>query len=417
MSDQYHRRAVITGLGVVAPNGNDVETFWSGIRDGVSSAGLVTRFDTSRLPNKVASEVKNFDFGLYADAKKARRFDLSIQYGIYAAAQAAEDAGIRGKSFDPDRIGVVEASSVSGMESTFKGQTAFEDKGYRSMSPFTLLNAYAGGGSGEIALELGIQGHALTYSSSSASGSDVMGYALSMIRNDEVDIMVAGGSEAPLLAPLWGAFCLTKVMTMRNDDPAAAMRPFDNSRDGFVLGEGAAFVVVEELTHALSRGAKIYAEILGHGRSCEAHHSVSPHPEGLGMVRAIEKALRSARLSPNQVDYINAHGTATDLNDPVETRAIKKALGPHARRIAVSSTKPVTGHALAASGAMETVVCALALDRQTIPLTLNFNQPAPDCDLDYVGGASRPYPIKIALNLNVGFGGKNSCLVMGSYQD
>ena len=164
MSDQYHRRAVITGLGVVAPNGNDVETFWSGIRDGVSSAGLVTRFDTSRLPNKVASEVKNFDFGLYADAKKARRFDLSIQYGIYAAAQAAEDAGIRGKSFDPDRIGVVEASSVSGMESTFKGQTAFEDKGYRSMSPFTLLNAYAGGGSGEIALELGIQGHALTYS-------------------------------------------------------------------------------------------------------------------------------------------------------------------------------------------------------------------------------------------------------------
>lgn len=417
MSDQYHRRAVITGLGVVAPNGNDVETFWSGIRDGVSSAGLVTRFDTSRLPNKVASEVKNFDFGLYADAKKARRFDLSIQYGIYAAAQAAEDAGIRGKSFDPDRIGVVEASSVSGMESTFKGQTAFEDKGYRSMSPFTLLNAYAGGGSGEIALELGIQGHALTYSSSSASGSDVMGYALSMIRNDEVDIMVAGGSEAPLLAPLWGAFCLTKVMTMRNDNPATAMRPFDKSRDGFVLGEGAAFVVVEELTHALSRGAKIYAEILGHGRSCEAHHSVSPHPEGLGMVRAIEKALRSARLSTNQVDYINAHGTATDLNDPVETRAIKKALGSHARRIAVSSTKPVTGHALAASGAMETVVCALALARQTIPLTLNFDQPAPDCDLDYVGGKSRPYPIKIALNLNVGFGGKNSCLVMGSYQD
>ncbi|MGA3171727.1 MAG: beta-ketoacyl-[acyl-carrier-protein] synthase family protein [Chthoniobacteraceae bacterium] len=413
----HARRSVITGIGVIAPNGQDNETFWNSIRLGKSAACPVTRFDVSHLPNKIAAEIKGFDVGAYVDAKKARRFDLSAQYGIAASVRAVRDAGLKIADLDPDRVGVVEGTSVSGMESTFKGQTAFlSNRGYRAMSPFTLINAYSGGGSGEIAIELGIHGLAVSYSSGSASGNDVIGYAANLIRGDEVDVVVVGGTEAPLLAPLYGAFCLTRVMSARNDQPQQAMRPFDKTHDGFVLGEGAAFLVLEELSHAQSRGAKIYAEILGHGRSCEAYHSVAPHPEGVGMRRAIEKALRDARLHYSQVDYVNLHGTATETSDRVESLALERTLNDHAYRVAVSSTKPVTGHLLAAAGALETAVCALAIKHQEIPMTVNFREPAEGCDLDYVPNTSRPYPVRVALNCNVGFGGKNSCLVLKEYK-
>ena len=407
-----NRRVVITGMGVIAPNGCDLPTVWHSVTKGVSAAAPVSRFDASDLPNRVACELKNFESSRYMDGKKARRFDLSIQYGIAASQLASRDAGIDFADIDPDRVGVVEGTSVSGMESSFKGQTAYEGRGFRSMSPFTLINAYCGGGSGEIALELGIKGLAVSYSSGSASGNDAIGYALNMIQHDEADVMVAGGAEAPLLAPLFGAFCLTKVMTARNDEPQRAMLPFDRTRDGFLLGEGAAFLVLEELSHALARGAKIYAEVAGHGRSCEAFHSVSPHPEGIGLRRAMEKALRRARLHASEVDYINVHGTATETNDLAETQAIKHLFGEHAGRLAVSSTKPITGHLLGAAGALETVICALALHHQEIPLTLNHEAPAEGCDLDYVRHESRRYPIQVAMNLNSGFGGKNSCLIL-----
>jgi 3-oxoacyl-(acyl-carrier-protein) synthase len=242
-----------------------------------------------------------------------------------------------------------------------------------------------------------------------------MGYALRMIRDDEVDVMVAGGTEAPILAPLWGAFCRTRVMSTRNETPATAMRPFDAARDGFVLGEGAAFLVLEELSHALSRGARIYAEIGGHGRACEAYHSVAPHPDGIGMRRAIEKSLHDSGAITSDVNYINAHGTATAANDAVEIKAIKSHFGSHARRIAVSSTKGVTGHLLAAAGALESVVTALSIHHQIIPRTTNLIAPDADNDLDMVLGESRPYPIEVALNLSSGFGGKNSCLVVKRY--
>jgi 3-oxoacyl-[acyl-carrier-protein] synthase II len=416
-SSSFRRRAVITGIGVIAPNGQDKETFWNSVRLGKSAAARVTRFDVSAFPNKIAAEVKGFDLSAYADAKKAKRFELSAQYGIAASVLAVRDAGLSIPDLDPDRIGVVEGSSVSGMESTLKAHVAFlSGRGYRAMSPFTLINAYSGSGSGEIALELGIRGLAVSYSSGSASGNDVIGYATNLIRMDEVDVVVAGGTEAPLLAGLYGAFCLTRVMSARNDQPQEAMRPFDKSHDGFVLGEGAAFLVIEELTHALSRGAKIYAEILGHGRSCEAYHSVSPHPEGVGMQRAIEKALRNAHLDSREVDYVNLHGTATGTSDQAECTALKRALGDHAYRVAVSSTKPVTGHLLAAAGALETAVCALAIQNQEIPMTLNFRDPAEGCDLDYVPNKSRPYPVRVALNCSVGFGGKNACLVLKEYK-
>ena len=409
------RRVVITGMGVITAAGLNLENFWENVTHGISGATTVTRFDITAVPNKIAAEIQGFDPAQYADFKTTRRLDRSLQYSVAAAKLAAMDSGVDFARIDPDRVGVVEGTSVSNNEMAFKSEAAYSKKGYRGLSPFTLINGYCGSGSGEIAHQLNVRGHAITCSSGSASGNDALGYAFNMIRNDEVDIMVAGGAEAPILPPLWGAFCLTKVMTARNDTPQHAMRPFDRTHDGFLLGEGGAFLILEELAHALGRGARIYAEIAGHGRSCEAYHPVSPHPDGIGAFRAMEKALRQAGRHVSEIDYINAHGTATETNDLCETRAIKRLFGHHARRLAVSSTKPVTGHLLAAAGALETVVCALAINRQEIPLTVNFHEPAPECDLDYVPNQSRAYPVKVVMNLSSGFGGKNSCLILTKY--
>ncbi len=407
------RRVAITGIGIIAPNGTTVDQFWQTIREGQSAAGPLTRFDATEMPVKIACEVKNFDPCDFMDKKVARRLNLSIVYGTVAAERAVADAGLDISEMDADRIGVVEASSVSNVEATVKAEDALISKGYKSISLFGLINGYVGSGSGEIALKLGAKGHAITLSTGSASGNDVMGYALQMIRHDEVDVMIVGGAEAPIIPPLWGTFCVGKVMSRQTGDPKKAMRPFDASRDGFVCGEGAAFLVFEELTHALARGAKIYAEVLGHGRACESYHPVAPHPEGVGILRAMDRAFKSAGIDATEIDYVNAHGTATDANDVVESLALRAFFGPAAQRLAVSSTKPVTGHLMAAAGALETVVCALAIKRQEIPMTLNHHQPAPGCDLDYVANRSRPYPIRAAMNLSSGFGGKNACLLLG----
>ena len=418
MSPDRARRVVITGMGVIAPNGCDLSTFWESIRDGRSAARPLTRFESAPFPCRVAAEVRDFDLGEYTDPKKARRFDLAIQFGIAAAKEALRDAtktGLMPDIGDPERAGIVEGTSVSGIECWLSGLPAYEANGYRSISPLTLINGYTGAVASEIALELGIHGHAATYSSGSASGNDVMGYALRLIKDDEVDVMIAGGAEAPILSPLWGAFCKTKVMSTRNATPETAMRPFDVERDGFVLGEGGAFVVMEELTHALCRGARIYAEVVGHGRACEAYHSVAPHPDGLGARRSIEKALREAGLASQDVSYVNAHGAATMAGDSVEVKAIQSALGCHTSRLAVSSTKGVTGHLLAAAGALETIVTALAIHHQVIPKTTNLITAESEFAVDLVPGESRPYPIDIALNLSAGFGGKNSCLVLRKY--
>ncbi len=410
-----HRRVVVTGMGVMAASGKNLDTFWTSIREGKSAACPVTRFDVSQTPSKVAAEIKDFDAARYMDPKTARRLSLSLQYSVAAARLAAEDAKIDFSKIDPDRCGVVEATSMSNNEAAYETKEAFLRKGYRGVTISGIISGAAGAGSGEIANELGVTGHAITCSSSSASGNDAMGYALTMIRNEDVDVMIAGGAEASLIESAWGGFCVSKVMTRHNSEPARAMRPFDKTRDGFLLGEGAGFVVLEELTHALGRGARIYAEVLAHGRSCEAYHPLAPHPQGKGYIRAMEKAIRAARIQRTEVDYINAHGTATDANDLVETRAVKAFFGEHAKRVAISSTKPVTGHLMAGAGALETVVCALALYYKEIPMTLNHQEPGEECDLDYVAGKSRPYPLKIALNLNSGFGGKNSCLVLRNY--
>ncbi len=413
--DEPRRRVVITGVGVIAANGTNVDTFWESVREGKSAADFLTRFDVSAIPSKVGAEVRDFDPQDYMERKTARRLDRCLQFSVAAARRAMMDAKMDFSTTDPDRCGVAEGTSMSNNEAAFETKDAFLKRGYRAVSVSGIISGAAGAGSGEISHELGIKGHAVTICSSSASGNDAVGYALNMIRNEDVDVMIAGGAEAPLIQSAWGGLCASRVMTRHTDDPKRAMRPFDKARDGFVLGEGAGYVVLEELAHAVGRGAKIYAELVSHGRSCEAYHPLAPHPEGGGYLRAMEKSLKSARISPENVDYINAHGTATTANDAIETKAIKRMFGSYARRIAISSTKPVTGHLMGASGALETVICALAIHHSHIPLTANLTEADPECDLDYVSGSSRPYPIRVALNLNSGFGGKNSCLVLRRY--
>jgi 3-oxoacyl-[acyl-carrier-protein] synthase II len=408
------RRAVITGLGIVAPNGQDVDTFWRTVCEGISAASFATQFDPGDSPYRVAAEIRDFDFSLYLDGKSARRYDKSIKYGVAAASLALTDSRLRLETLDPDRVGIIEGTTVSGFESLFKAHNAFH-RDPQQVNPVNVVNGYCGEGSSMIALELGIHGHALTCCSGCASSNDAIGYALNLIQEDDADVMVAGGADANLLDPLWASFASLRVMTRCQDNPATAMRPFDRTRDGFVLGDGAVFLVLEELTHALNRRAGIYAEILAHGRSCEAYHPVDLHPEGVGILRAMEKAVRRSGRHRTEIDYINAHGTATATNDPIETLAIKRFFGEHARRLAISSTKPVTGHLMGGAGALETAVCALALQRQIIPLTLNLREPDERCDLDYVPGRSRPYPLRLAMNLNSGFGGKNSCLVLARF--
>jgi 3-oxoacyl-[acyl-carrier-protein] synthase II len=414
--DEEKRRVVITGIGVIAANGSTPQKFWETARDGKSAADFLTRFDVSQIPSKVAAEVRDFDPTEFMDAKVARRLDRALQFSVAAAQMAKKDAGIDFQNIDPDRCGVAEGTSMSNNEAAHSTTEAFRKRGYRGVSISGVISGAAGAGSGEVAYELGVMGHAVTICSSSASGNDAIGYALNMIRGEDVDIMIAGGAEAPLIESAWGGLCANRVMSRNCSDPHRAMRPFDRNRDGFILGEGAGYVALEELSHALSRGAKIYAEVVAHARSCEAYHPLAPHPDGIGYYRAMEKALRQGGIEREQVDYINAHGTATPANDAVETKAIKRFFGAHARQLSVSSTKPVTGHLMGGAGALETIVCALAIQNEAIPMTANLTDRDPECDLDYVTDRPRPYPLNLVLNLNSGFGGKNSCMVLRRFE-
>jgi len=411
--DCTQRRVVITGMGVICPSGQDLVRFWENVRGGISAAAPIGRFDTSNLPVKIGAEVKGFELGRYLKDRKLNRFTYTVQYGLAAATLAVKDSGIDLASLEPDRAGVVEGTTVSGSESMIRLRDTFVESqaNYRALHPYNVVACYCGEGSSTIGLQLGIHGPTLTYCAGCASGNDAIGYAARMIRDDDADVIVAGGSEE-MVEMMHVGFCRLRAMSEKGGDPARAMCPFDRSRDGFLLGEGAAFVILEELAHAKGRGARIYAELAGHGRSCEAYHATDPHPEGLGYGRALEKALGQARVHPTEVDYINAHGSATPLNDPIESQAIKRVFKDHAWRLAVSATKPVTGHLMGASGAIETVICALTISRQEICPTINLEEPDAGCDLDYVRREARPYPVRTAVNLNAGFGGRYGCLVL-----
>jgi len=400
-------------MGVICPSGQDLVRFWENVRGGISAAAPIGRFDTSNLPVKIGAEVKGFELGRYLKDRKLNRFTYTVQYGLAAATLAVKDSGIDLASLEPDRAGVVEGTTVSGSESMIRLRDTFVESqaNYRALHPYNVVACYCGEGSSTIGLQLGIHGPTLTYCAGCASGNDAIGYAARMIRDDDADVIVAGGSEE-MVEMMHVGFCRLRAMSEKGGDPARAMCPFDRSRDGFLLGEGAAFVILEELAHAKGRGARIYAELAGHGRSCEAYHATDPHPEGLGYGRALEKALGQARVHPTEVDYINAHGSATPLNDPIESQAIKRVFKDHAWRLAVSATKPVTGHLMGASGAIETVICALTISRQEICPTINLEEPDAGCDLDYVRREARPYPVRTAVNLNAGFGGRYGCLVL-----
>ncbi len=406
----HARRVVVTGLGIISPSGKDVDTLWRNVRDGVSAAAPITRFDVCSLPVKIGAEVKDFRITDYAEVRTSR-LDMSVQYGVAAATMALRDSKIDTRNGSA-RMGIIEGTTLSGSESSLKTQKAFldSDGDYRKLHPYNVVACYCGEGSSTISMQLGIEGAAVTYCSGCASGTDAIGHAMRLIRSDQFDVMVAGGSEH-MLPMMHIGFCRLGAMSEKNSDPTRAMRPFDRSRDGFVLGEGSAFLVLEELSHALGRGAKIYAEMIGHGATSEAHHPTDPHPDGLGYQRCMERALRDAELEPEEVDYINAHGSATPKNDPIETHAIKATFGAHSRRLSISATKPVTGHLMGAAGAIETLITILALRHQTIPPTINLEVPDDGCDLDYVP-SSRPYPIRVAMNLSAGFGGRYACLLM-----
>ena len=368
------RRIVVTGMGVIAANGKDLNSFWNSVINGVSAACPITRFDVSSMPTQIGAEIHDFDPTRYIETKWAGRLELGQLYGIVASKLAISDAGLDLNAVDPERIGIVEGSSIGGIEAAIKTQEMYYKRGYRRIPPVGLVNGHHGAVAGDIALHLNIQGFALTMSTSSASGSDAVGYALTTLKSGEVDFCLAGGVEAPIFPATWASLCLNKVMTRQNKFPQQAMRPFDHMHDGMLLGEGAAFLVLEELSSALKRDARIYCEVLAYGRSCEAYQQLLPHPDGIGAYRAMSKALAQAKIAPEKVNYINAHGTATHANDVVETIAIKRLWGEKAHQLAISSTKPITGHLLGAAGAIETIICALVLHHQAIPLTLNFER-------------------------------------------
>jgi beta-ketoacyl-acyl-carrier-protein synthase II len=409
------RRVVVTGLGVVSPLGSDVETFWRRLVAGESGIGRVTRFDTAGYDTTIGGEVQGFRAEDYLDRKEIRRADLFVQYAIGAAVQAVKEAGVSPETVDPTRYGVIVGSGIGGIGTFEEQHRVLLEKGPGRVSPFFIPMMISDMASGQVSIQLGAKGPNYCTVSACASGAHAVGDAMRIIQNDEADVMITGGAEAPVTPVSYAGFCSMKAMSTRNDEPGRASRPFDSQRDGFVMGEGAGVLVIEELEHAKRRGATIHAELIGYGATGDAHHMTAPAPEGEGAARAMRAAIADSGLSPESFGYLNAHGTSTPLNDKYETQAIKSVLGDHARKIAISSTKSMTGHLLGAAGGLETVICVLALERKTLPPTINYENPDPDCDLDYVPNTARPVEVRAALSNSLGFGGHNVTLALSRY--
>lgn len=403
-------RVVVTGIGVVSAAGCDLQSFWTNVVAGRPMSRFVTKFDTTNLPSKLAAEVRGFDPLRYVSKKKADRFDDSLLFGIGAAREAISDAGVNLEKVDPKRLGVYEGASVTGIGRVVETQTLFLSKGFKGLQPSRMLNAFSGAGSSEVAIELGAQEKALTITSACAAGNDAIIQGVQAIRSGSADVVLAGAAEAPLNSFYYSTFITSGVMT-RNNDPVRAMCPFDEDRSGFVMGEGAAYLVLEDLTHALSRGARIYAEWIGGGQASEAYDSVASRPDGRGLTQAIERTLLQSCINRDQIDYINAHGSATQTNELVETNVYKTLFKEHAKRLQISATKPVLGHTMGATAALEAAICCLSLYHRVVPPTPNLQKPYAGCDLDYVPRTARNYPLRTALNVNMGFGGKCSAVL------
>ena len=409
-------RVVVTGLGVVSSLGLEVESFWTNILAGRNGISRVTQFDTTDYPCKIGAEIVDFDAAKLMDPKEARRNDRYTHFGFVAAKAAVADAGLNPAAEDAERMGVIIGSGIGGMHTYEQQLRVLWERGPRKVSPFTIPSLISNMCSGLVAIEFGARGPNYSVVSACASSAHALGEAFNAMRRGEADVMIAGGSEAAITPFSYAGFCSMKAMSTNNDQPDKACRPFDLNRDGFVMGEGAGILVLETLVHAQARGARIYCELVGYGASCDAFHITQPDPEGRGLSLAMKRAIAGAGVQPDQIDYINAHGTSTLYNDKFETLAIKQVFGDHARKLMVSSTKSMTGHLLGAAGGVEALICAKALQTGEVPPTINYEQPDPECDLDYVPNVKRSAPLRVVLSNNLGFGGQNASLVLRRWE-
>ncbi|WNS76858.1 beta-ketoacyl-ACP synthase II [Bacillus sp. DTU_2020_1000418_1_SI_GHA_SEK_038] len=409
------RRVVVTGIGAVTPLGNEAETTWKNILAGVSGVGPLTRVNADEYPVKVAAEVKEFNVENFIEKKDARKMDRFTHYAVAASLMAVKDANLSINEDNAHRIGVWIGSGIGGME-TFENQfETFLNRGYRRVSPFFVPMMIPDMATGQVSITLGAKGFNSCTVTACATGTNSIGDAFKVIQRGDADAMVTGGAEAPITKMSVAGFCANTALST-NPDPNTASRPFDKNRDGFVIGEGAGIVVLEELEHALARGANIYAEIVGYGATGDAYHITAPAPEGEGGARAMKMAINDAGLMPEDIDYINAHGTSTDYNDKYETMAIKQVFGEHAYKLAISSTKSMTGHLLGAAGGIEAIFTVLAMKEGILPPTINYETPDPDCDLDYVPNEARKKEIKAAISNSLGFGGHNATIAFKKYE-
>jgi 3-oxoacyl-[acyl-carrier-protein] synthase II len=410
------RRVVITGVGAVTPVGNTADEFWAALVEGRSGIGPLTRFDSTGYATRIAGEVKGFDSLRYIDKKDDRKFDLFLKYAVACAVMAVEDAGLKTDRVDATRFGVLVGSGIGGIETLLDNYETLRTKGPDRVSPFFVPMIIVNMASGVISMRFGAKGPNSSVVTACATGNHAIGDAAKIIQRGEADVMIAGGSEAIIIPLTIAGFCQMKAMSTRNDDPTKASRPFDAERDGFVCGEGGGLVVLESVEHARKRDARIYAEVVGYGMTGDAHHMTAPDPEGDGAARAMAAALRDAALEPSAVGYINAHGTSTPYNDRFETMAIKRVFGDHAKKLAVSSTKSMTGHLLGAAGGIEAIATAFALHHGILPPTINYEKPDPDCDLDYIPNQARKQDVEVALSNAFGFGGTNATLAFKKYR-
>jgi 3-oxoacyl-[acyl-carrier-protein] synthase II len=410
------RRVVITGIGIVTPLGNDLNSFWQNLLAGKSGIGPVTRFDTKDFDCKIGGEVKDFKPDAYMPAKETRRTDRFVHYACGAARMAVADAKLELDKQDLTRVGCLVGSGIGGMETIEDQAGVLLTKGPGRVSPFMIPMLIVNMASGYVSMLLGVKGPNLAVVSACATATHAIGEAARAIIHNDADVMVAGGSEAAITRLGYAGFCSMRAMSTRNDAPEKASRPFDKDRDGFVMGEGAGVVILESLEHARKRHAQIYCEVAGYGITGDAYHMSAPAPEGEGAARSMAMALRHAKLNPEDVHYINAHGTSTPVGDKCETQAIKTVFGAHAKKLVVSSTKSMTGHLLGAAGAVETAVCALAIKHNMVPPTINYETPDPDCDLDYVPNKAREMQVNACVNNSLGFGGHNATLIVKRHE-
>ncbi|HEY7867942.1 MAG TPA: beta-ketoacyl-ACP synthase II [Methylomirabilota bacterium] len=410
------RRVVITGAGAVTPVGNTAEEFWTALTQGKSGVGPITRFDSSALPTRIAGEVKGFDSLRYIDKKDDRKFDPFLKYAVACGVMAVEDAGLDVERVDKNRFGVLVGSGIGGITTLLENHKTLLEKGPDRVSPFFVPMLIVNMASGLLSMRFGAKGPNSSVVTACATGNHAIGDAMRIIQRGDADVMLAGGAEAIILPLTFAGFCQMKAMSTRNDDPGHASRPFDATRDGFVCGEGGGLVLLESLDHALARDARIYAEIVGYGMTGDAYHMTAPDPDADGATRAMTLALRDAGLEPTEVGYINAHGTSTPYNDKSETMAIKRVFGEHARKLAVSSTKSMTGHLLGAAGGIEAIATAFAIHHGVVPPTINYTTPDPDCDLDYVPNQARKQDVEVALSNAFGFGGTNATIALRKYR-